>query len=98
MTLGVQVVLLAFRGLFWRHEFMISGVAMASGMNNFRFYFNFRSVTLTLMHLLHSLSTLVQRSVDGSGYSQGSTDDGADADQKAGEALAACFSVNDLHW
>ena len=50
------------------------------------------------MKLLYVLRALVQRAVDGGGDGEGATNDSADADEEAGERLAARFTVDDLHW
>jgi len=52
---------------------------------------------LTCMQLLDPLCTFVQHSVNGSRYCECTTNDGANADKEAREALASCFTIDDLH-
>lgn len=55
----------------------------------------FRS--LSLMQLLDTLYTFIQRSVNGSRYSERATDNSANTNEETGKALASSFTVDDFH-
>jgi hypothetical protein len=52
---------------------------------------------LSCVQLFDSLSTFIQHSVNGSRYRERTTNDSANANKEAGEALASRFTVDDLH-
>lgn len=52
---------------------------------------------LVRVHLLDLVGALVQHAVDGGGHGKGAADDGAEADEEAGEGLGALFAVDDFH-
>lgn len=49
------------------------------------------------MQLLDPLCTFVQHSVNRCRYCERTANDSANADKEAREALASCFTVNNLH-
>lgn len=61
------------------------------------FDFSFLVHLLSLMHLSDALGALVKTAVESSGDGEGTTDDGADTGQEAGERLEADLAVVDLH-
>jgi len=56
-----------------------------------------KTTSLVRVNLLQPGAALVQCSVDSCSDGQGATDNGAHADQEAGEGLRAGFTVDDLH-
>ena len=55
------------------------------------------SMFLIRMHLLNPRVAFVDDSVQRSSHRQSSSNNGADADEEAGEALCALFAIDDLH-
>lgn len=49
------------------------------------------------MHLLDLVRALVQHAIYGGGDGERAADDGAQADEEAGEGLEALFAVDDFH-
>jgi len=49
------------------------------------------------MQLFDTLYTFIQRSVNGSRYSERATDNSANTNEETGKALASSFTVDDFH-